>query len=55
MTIQLRLCETFLSLGRTKEAGESLLYIVDQEDNTTESIKTWVSGELLFFVFFRRI
>ena len=51
----LRLCEALLSVGRAKEAGESVLRIVDQEVNMTESTKTWVSGGLLFAMFFRHI
>ena len=51
ITIQLRLCEVLLSVGRTKEAGESVLRIVEQGVSKTESIKTCVSGELLFSVF----
>ena len=53
--IQLRLSEALLSVGRAIKAGKSILRIVCQEINMTESIKTHVSGELLFSVFSRHI
>ena len=48
ITIQQRLCEALIAAGRAKEAGESILRMVDQQINTTEPIKTWVSGEPIF-------
>lgn len=40
-----RLCEALYGAGRIKEAGESLLNIVH---NVDESIFTWVSGKLCY-------
>ena len=42
-------------MGRTEEASDSVQRIGDQQVNMTESIKTSVSGELLFSMFFRHI
>ena len=50
--IQQRSCEALLSVGRVREAGESVLRMMDQEVHMTESIKAWVSGELSFYMFF---
>ena len=53
ITIQRRLCEALFAVGRTKEAGESVLRMMDQEVNRTEPIKAWVSGELIFYLPFQ--
>ena len=42
------MCEALLSAGRAKEAGESVLRMVDPQIDMPESIKTWVRGEALF-------
>ena len=46
-----RLCEALYAAGRIKEAGESLLNIVntvDEEVYVTEPIVTWAAGKLCF-------
>jgi len=48
ITIRQRLCEALYAAGRIKEAGESLLDIVNivkEEVYMTGLINTWVSGE----------
>ena len=47
ITIQQRFCEALFAAGRTKEAGEFVLRLVNQEVDMMEPMKTWVSGELL--------
>ena len=46
VTIQQRSCEALLLAGHTEEAGESVLRMVGREVSMSESLKTWVSGEL---------
>ena len=41
-----------LAVNRAKEAGESVMRMVDQGINMTEPVKTWVSGELIFYLRF---
>lgn len=44
--IQKHLCEALYALGRTEEAGESLLRIVGEDVCVDGPIATWASGEL---------
>jgi len=47
--IRQRLCEALYAAGRTSEAGESLLQIVntvDEEVYMRTSVTAWVSGEM---------
>lgn len=46
MKIQQQSCEALLLVGHMKEVGNSVLSLVDRKINMTESMKTWVSGEL---------
>ena len=46
VTIQQRSCEALLLAGHTEEAGESVLRMVGREVSMSESLKTWVPGEL---------
>ena len=48
-----RLCDALLVAGRTKEAGEALLNIVnffDEEVYTAKPVVTWLSGRLYCLV-----
>ena len=53
ITIQQHLCEALFAADRTKEAGESVLRLVerlvDGGINMTRSIKSWVSGEPVLY------
>ena len=49
--IQQRLCEALFVAGDTGRAGQSILCMVDREVDMSQSIKTWVSGGLLFSLF----
>ena len=49
--VRQRLCEALYAAGRIREAGESLLNIVntvDEDVHMTGPIVTWVSGKLCF-------
>ena len=51
ITIRQRLCEALYAAGRTKEAGESLLKMVNTFDEavyTSGPIIKWVSGEFMY-------
>ena len=51
ITVRQRLCEALYAAGRIKEAGESLLNIVNTVDEgvyMTEPIVTWVAGKLCY-------
>ena len=49
ITVGQRLCEALYAAGRIKEAGESLLNIVNTVDeDMTGPISTWVSGKLYY-------
>ena len=55
VTIRQRLCEALYAAGRTKDAGESLLKLVntfDEEANMSEPIAAWISGEFTFTCLF---
>ena len=50
VTIRQRLCEALHAAGRTKDAGESLLQLVntfDEEVYMNGSITKWISGEFM--------
>ena len=54
ITIRQRLCEALYTAGRTKEASESLLKMVDtfdQEVYASGPITEWVSGEFMYHSF----
>ena len=46
VTIQQRSCEALFEARRIKEAGVSVLRMVDHEVNMTKSVKTWAAGKL---------
>ena len=49
ITVRQRLCEALYAAGRIKEAGESILNIVNTVDeNMTGAVFTWVSGKLCY-------
>ena len=51
ITIRQRLCKALYAAGRTKEAGESLLKLVntfDEEVYMSEPITKWVSGKFMY-------
>ena len=51
VTIRQRFCEALYAAGRIKEAGESLLNIVNTDDEDvymTGPVVTWVSGKLCY-------
>ena len=53
MMIRQRLCDALLAAGRTKEAGEALLNIINFFDETiymAEPIVTWLTGRLCWFI-----
>ena len=43
-----------MAVGSPEEAGESILRMVDQVAHVTQPIRTWVSGELMFYLPFHR-
>ena len=46
-----RLCDSLYAVGRTRDAGESLLKMVDaldEERHMTGSLIKWISGEFMF-------
>ena len=54
ITVRQRLCEALHAAGRKKDAGESLLDMVnifDKEVYTSVPITNWVSGELMLDLF----
>ena len=49
--IQQRLCEALYAAGRTKDAGESLLKMLDtfgKERYMSGPLTKWISGEFVF-------
>ena len=46
--IQQRSCEALFVAGRIKEAGESVLRVVERKTNMTKPIDAWVVGEQSF-------
>ena len=54
--IRQRLCDSLYSAGRTKDAGESLLKMIntiDEEGSMSDPFIKWVSGEFTFYLFVR--
>ena len=49
ITIQQPFCDLFAA-DQMMEAAVSVMNTVDAEVNTTKSIKTWASGELMFYL-----
>jgi hypothetical protein len=52
--IRQRLCDSLYAVGRTKDAGESFLKMIntlDGEGYMSEPLGKWVSGELMFSQF----
>ena len=47
ITFQRGFCEVLYAAGRTMEAGESLLTVVDKEVDITRPITMWLTGERL--------